>query len=212
MPRALLSRQMNLALSNRALAGANWGDINTTRTGGQPDANGGVQACLVSETAAAGQHFIYNAGSIITVPSPAQGRWYCVSAYLAPGTRGFGGFIADGSGVFTVYGIWNLTTGANVTLSSAGAVAKASATLLETLAGGWRRYQIAFYALSGPANLFCSIMLSDNGVNVGYAGDITKNVLVFAPGFTFANQAGELTDTTAATLPGPIRNLASVTH
>lgn len=210
MARALIKRQENLLLSNRTLAGGNWTDLQTARTGGQADPNGGAQACLIAETAVNAEHAIYNSGSVVNPPGPAQGHWICASAYLAPGTRGFGGFLIDGGASFGVTALWNLTTGANTSLVVVGAE-RAQASILEVGSLGFRRFQVGFYALKTEA-FFFRISLSVDGTTIGYLGDVTKNIVAYAPGLSFANWAGELTDTTGGTIAGPIRNLASLTH
>lgn len=214
MARVVISRQQNLALANRDLDGANWTPVNVTRIGNLPDPMGGTDATEISETVAVAGHSIFNSGSLITVPGNRQGIWICASAYFAPGTRGFAGFELDGAPHFAMTAFWNLNTGANTRFTNAGTgdPERGNATVLETLPGGWRRYQAAFYTRSTPLLLFLRVSMSIDGTTVGYAGNAAMNVLCFAPGLSFANWAGEITDTTAATIPGPIRNLAALVH
>lgn len=200
--------QENQVLSNRALSGADWTATNVTRASGQADPAGGVQATLMSETAVNAAHFVTATGA--TMPLREQ-HWCAFSVCLKAGTRNFAGILAD-CGAFAVTALWNLTTGANTALLVTGATANVAQQFAkaEDLGNGWWRFTMAFYMLGSAVVVFpIAVIMSSDGAVTSYLGDITKNVLAFAPGTARANWAGPITDTTGAVIAGPLRNLAA---
>lgn len=209
--RSLLSRLQNYIVDNRNLAGANFTDVSTTRLGGQSDPFGGVQAMRLSETAVATGHLFYNSGSLIVPPVAGSAPWFAAAVFMKAGTRVNGGIYLDGGGIYQVFATWDLTTGANTQLTATlGATTAVARTEDVPGAAGadWRRYTVAFQS-PAPLNFFVQCFVTNGAAFAGYLGDPTMNAFFYAPGFAFANWAGERTDTTAAIITTPIRNLVA---
>lgn len=197
MSRVAVVTKQNYAGANDLVGGAPWTDINTTRGDGEPDPLGGGDAANLIETAAVGEHSVYNSGSLFTIP---QNTWVTLSACYYPATRNFAGFRCDGGSTFNVAALWNLTTGANTLLSvvssgdhAIGAFVHPAAVVIPNSDPGWLRFAVSWY-YRGTAGLpaYIRLLLSDNGTNTSYAGVEGAYVNVFCPQVSFANWPGDL--------------------
>lgn len=205
MTRAAIASTQNVLLDNRNLGGANWTALNSTVTAGQADPVGGTAAALLAETAAATLHTLYNSGSLGAFP---QNSYVTSSVCMRQGTQRYGGIYIDGSGTMQLIALWDLQTQSSTRLVDlAGNAQQLLALPPENLGGGWYRY--AFRAFWPLAPLLCyhQNAISNDGVNIAFAGNAANNIYVFAPARAHANWAGPLTNTNGGVAAGPIRGV-----
>ena len=86
----------------------------------------------------------------------------------------------------------------------------AGVTEIDQDLGGPKRFFGIGCDFDSETALFAQVILSVDGTTLGYLGDVTKNIVAFAPSFTFANAPGTLTDTTGSIDTDQLRNLAAI--
>lgn len=217
--RGIIGSRQNLITDSEGMGGAgNWTDLGASGVASATtNPFGGANGAAIVEDNANSTHERYPSASLQNVK---LGGWNCVSVFLSPDTRTFGGLIVDIGAYMNLIGCWNLSTGANTqftaTSTNGAYVAGSAYQVVERESWwtpGWRRYTMAWQMnlLFPPIQFFPGrIFLSQAGAYVAYVGDGVSRLFAWGQQYTHANWEGPYTQTNPGIVnPGPLRNLNS---
>lgn len=217
--RSTIQAQQNLITDSEGMGAAvNWTDLGATGlAGATTNPFGGANGAAIIENNANSTHERYPSASLQNVN---LGGWNCVSVFLAPDTRTFGGLMVDIGAYLVLTSCWNLTTGANTQFTTVAVnqayVAGSAYQVVErdpSWVAGWRRYTIAWQLnlREPPIQFFPGrIFLSQAGIYAAYLGDGASRLFAWGQQYTRANWEGPYIRTNPGVVnTGPLRNLNS---